>query len=239
MRSIENIGAWLLVMLAGITGCSMQELILRRSAVDWGHLGIKELVVIPATPSTEVSGDRTLAAQGTAMIFASANETELSAMTATAAELLTFALRESAVVVKPNEFEQPRLEVTVKEAVAVSKSATAITAPLAKREFGTLPYVRQELGSQPNQEIQFRAVVEARLIVPATSQTLWHKEAVGMVELPQTSNFTWSNREPDTVTPESKTSEETLGFFQEVAVRRALGQLTDELLPRYEYRDLR
>src|SRR5205085_362243 len=109
-----------IALLAAMTaGCSLYELVLRRSAVDWSGLGIRTVSVVPVIPPTasasaseSASVSESVTVTATATLSATAN---LPQRTRDAAELLAFALRQSAVEVAPEAPDVPRLEVVVKD----------------------------------------------------------------------------------------------------------------------------
>ncbi|MBM3270242.1 MAG: hypothetical protein FJZ01_21620 [Candidatus Sericytochromatia bacterium] len=190
--------------------CMPHELVLRRASLDWDSLGITQIAVLP-----EATGD-------------------LAPLSVDAAELLAFALKQSAVSVATAP-ELPRLDVTVKE-VAISEEGASD--PAQPRRITSL---RQEMGyGRPPSRI-VRATVLVKLMHPGSTRPLWFKEAIGTVDLGAARGAQNAGDEPFPPAQrlDRQDDAEALAFYRDIAVRRALKQIADDLLPHYEYRELR
>jgi hypothetical protein len=200
--------------VAAIAGCMPQELVLRRASLDWDAMGILTIAVTPAA-----TGD-------------------LVPATNDAAELLAFALRQSAVSVG-NAPDLPRLEVSVRE-VALADAAAPASVTDAARPAGRLTFLREELGYARPPSRVVRATVLVRLVHPGSERPLWFKEAIGTVDLGVGARSAPGDEPfPPAQNAGQPGDAEALEFYRDIAVRRALKQVADDLLPHYEYRDLR
>lgn len=227
-----------LVLCLGLSACMPQQLVLRRASVDWEARGMRAIAVVPVPPppspkmmlSTPVSPPATADS-----VDAGYGENDLGPATRDAAELLTFALRQSSVEIVPDGQELPRIELTVKEIKAEEETREDRDISAALRQ-STILSMRDDVGYLKASRV-VKATVLARLMEPGTTRPAWFKEAIGSVDLGMTRSTAASMGDPFPPPARADRSgeEEILRFYREIAVRRALKQIADDLLPHYEY----
>ena len=245
-----------------LSACMPQELVLRKSSVDWDSLGMRVVAVVPVAPpprarmltSFPASGSTDTAAPAAAESITAPSappsaateapgggygEGDLGLATRDAAELLTFALRQSAVEIVESRPGLPRLELTVKEITAEEEVRDEKDLGVALRQ-STILSLRDDVGYLRATRV-VRATVSARLLDPGATRPVWFKEAIGSVDIGMSRSAAASAGDP--FPPPSRTDgaaeEDVLRFYREVAVRRALKQIADDLLPHYEYVELK
>lgn len=240
MKPLNLARGALLGVLVG--ACMPQQLVLRRASVDWESIGIRSVAVVPVPPPAKASMVTSNSSPSPVVPPATADEgavgygeADLEPATRDAAELLTFALRQSAVDVVGTEWEPARVELTVKEIKVEKEKRTERELAAALRQ-STLLSIRDDPGYLRASRI-VKATVFAKLVQPGSSRPLWFKEAIGSVDLGLSRSAAASAGDPFPPLGRSDRSgeEEVLRFYREIAVRRALKQIADDLLPHYEY----
>lgn len=247
-----------------VAACMPQQLVLRRASVDWESMGIRAVAVVPITPPRSArSGPGLDAARPGAEVSAAAagnaaaagpadaddrirasgySEDDLEPATRDAAELLTFALKQSAVEIAPPDEANAslaRIELTVKDIRTEEEKLGEREVAAALRQ-STLLSLRDDAGYLRTSRV-VKATVLARLVEPGSSRPIWFKEAIGSVDMGLSRSSAASAGDP--FPPPSRADrsgeEEVLRFYREIAVRRALKQIADDLLPHYEYVEVR
>jgi hypothetical protein len=228
----------------GATGCMPQELKLRRASVDWESLGMQSVVVqaVPPTPTAKgTEPTKTASLQASGSISPAMPPADLTVLTRDAAELLAFALAQSAVTVAEiGATTGPRLEVTV-QGVALSTEEVEVKEVDASKRPRTLMSIRDEYVYPRQPERVIKATVVARLVDPAQTRPVWFKVAIGTVDLgaARAAQPTAVDPFPPAARLDREDDKEALDFYREIAIRRALKQIADDLLPHYEYVELK
>lgn len=219
----------LLIVSLAVQGCAVMELVVRRSSLDWDKLGLQAVAVVSVPPPVPVKMITSNAASQSPAIA----PPDLAAATRDATELLIFALRQSAVYVQPEKLGKPHLEVTVKEISLTGDNESSVPASPSEG----IPSIRSEMGYPRQSESQVKATVFVRLVDPSSSRPLWFKEAIGVVEMVSPRTF---GPQTTDLFPPPRTADggPSLAYLEEIAVRRALKQVVDEMLPRYEYQEV-
>lgn len=251
-----NRQALLATALLAIAGCAPQELVLRPSVVSWGRMGVTRVSVVAVAPGTFVAAKPAsgsarplriqlvssagLSADASPSLDASpsanaspsldADATVLAHESAEAAQLLSFALAQSAFDLAPAGPRAASLELAVTSLTFArddGQSDDASAPADASDSQGASGPVGGGLFAQP--DLKVTAVLEARLLLPGQSRPIWKRRAVGVVPF-QASQALFSDS--DQLDPA------TIALLRGIAVRRALRHLARELLPRYQYQEL-
>ncbi len=216
-----------------IPGCIPSELVLRDPVVNWQRLGITRVAVV-TIPATYAPAH---AVQSLATPVATGDPALLSRESARAAELLRFALMQSAFDVGRPGPGTARLEIAV---TRVSLGRVTADAPgdvdLPPGRPLTLDPNPQSAGTPGSPrsvrpgDIAASAVLAVRLVEAGQTRPIWSKVARGHVDYrPPQSLF---GAGPDRL--DARTAE----LLRGIAVRRALLQVVRELLPSYRYQDV-
>ncbi|MBU6427431.1 MAG: hypothetical protein KGR26_00325, partial [Cyanobacteria bacterium REEB65] len=214
-----------------LCACTPYELVLRRSPIDWERLGVNDVAVeaVPAAAMlTLASGSIEPASYQVQAATLSASPADLAKLSASAAELLRFALEASALDVRKVAPAVPRLEIGVTDVCVVDRddSPTEVEPESSSHESRS-PW-------DPGGKL-LRATLHVRLLAPGQAKPLWSKEAKGWVEYQKPDGFLSLLD----ASSSAAMARDDLELLREIAVRRALKPILDELVPRYDYEELR
>ncbi len=237
LATAGRLGALAATAVATVSGCIPSELVLKDPVVNWQRLGIDRVAVEAVPPGAFAAGARSPSTRSPATPIATGDPALLSRESVRAAELLRFALMQSAFDVGKPGARTARLElavtrVSLRQVARVSQD-DAEPADSGPVTLGQNPQSTQVMGApdsaQPG-DIAVRAILEVQLVEAGQTRPIWSKVARGSVDYrPPQSLF---SAEPEKL--DARTEE----LLRGLAVRRALLQVVRKLLPRYTYQDV-